>query len=75
MEINMTKTEKLLNAFKKGANLTSKQISARFGLKNPTAAIHALRSEGHTIRFNQHTTKASYFNMSKPTAKVAGQKG
>ena len=68
----MTKTEKLLNAFKKGANLTSKQISARFGLKNPTAAIHSLRSKGHSIRFHEHETKASYFTMSKSMAKVSG---
>lgn len=66
----MTKTEKLLNAFKNGDHLTSKQIMARFGLKNPTAAIHDLRSEGYSIYFNPRKTKASYFNMGKPSRKI-----
>jgi hypothetical protein len=70
MEFNMTKTEKLLNAFQSGARLTSKQIAARFGLKNPTAAIHQLRSEGHMIYFNSRKTMASYFNLGKPTREI-----
>lgn len=66
----MTKTEKLLNAFKNGDHLTSKQIAARFGLKNPTAAIHELRTEGYSIYFNSRKTKASYFSMGKPTREL-----
>lgn len=70
LEIIMTKTEKLLNAFENGARLTSKQIAARFGLKNPTAAIDHLRNEGYAIYFNPRKTKASYFNLGKPSRAV-----
>jgi len=66
----MTKTEKLLNAFENGARLTSRQIAARFGLKNPTAAITALRQEGYSIYFNRRKTKESYFKMGAPTREV-----
>ncbi len=66
----MTKTEKLLNAFENGARLTSKQIKARFGLKNPTAAIDHLRNEGYAIYFNPRKTKASYFNLGKPSREM-----
>jgi len=66
----MTKTEKLLEAFKNGNRLTSKQITARFGLQNPTAAITALRQEGYAIYFNKRKTMASYFNLGRPSRKV-----
>jgi hypothetical protein len=66
----MTKTEKLLDAFKNGTRLTSKQISARFGLKNPTAAITALRKEGYAIHFNKRKTMASYFKLGTPSRAV-----
>ena len=39
----MTKTERLLGALQKGDELTAKQISARFGIANPTATISDLR--------------------------------
>ena len=67
LENIMTKSEKLLNAFANGARLTSKQIASRFGLKNPTAAIDYLRNEGYAIYFNPRKTKASYFNLGKPS--------
>lgn len=66
----MSKIEKLLNAFENGTRLTSKQISARFGLKNPTAAINTLRHEGYAIYFNPRKTMASYFKMGKPSREV-----
>lgn len=66
----MTKTEKLLNAFERGARLTSRQITSRFGLKNPTAAITALRQDGYSIYFNRCKTKESYFKMGRPSRKV-----
>lgn len=56
----MSKIGKLLKAFESGANLTSKQISARFGLKNPTAAISELRQTGHQIQRDRNKTKSFY---------------
>ena len=66
----MTKSEKLLNALENGAHLTTKQIAARFGLKNPSAAINDLRNEGYAIYFNPRKTKASYFNLGKPSREM-----
>lgn len=66
----MTKSEKLLNALETGAHLTAKQIAARFGLKNPSAAINDLRNEGYAIYFNERKTKASFYKLGKPTRSV-----
>ena len=66
----MSKTEKLLNALESGACLTSRQIAARYGLKNPTAAITALRQDGYSIFFNRRKTKESYYKMGRPTREL-----
>jgi predicted ArsR family transcriptional regulator len=51
-----TKQERLIEAFKAGQKLTAKQISARFGIANPTATISDLRLRvGHAVYANQHT--------------------
>lgn len=44
-----TQSAKLLSALEKGEQLTSKQISARFKIANPTAVICNLRSARHLI--------------------------
>lgn len=41
-----TKQSRLLEALKNGEQLTSKQIAARFGIGNPTAAVSDLRLRG-----------------------------
>jgi hypothetical protein len=51
----MTKQERLLQAFRKGEQLTSAQIKARFGVKNPTATVSDLRYAGYAVYANQHT--------------------
>jgi DNA-binding Lrp family transcriptional regulator len=63
----MSKTEKLLNALQKGAHLTSRQISSRFGLKNPTAAISNLRKEGYSIRLDVNKSMKTFYKMNRPT--------
>ena len=51
----MTKSERLLEAFKNGEKLTAAQIKARFGIANPTAAVSDLRLRGgFAIYANQH---------------------
>jgi Mn-dependent DtxR family transcriptional regulator len=59
----MTKTEKLLNAFTNGEELSSKQIASRFGIKNPTAAVSALRMAGYPIYFNERKTRVSSYRL------------
>jgi predicted ArsR family transcriptional regulator len=46
---------RVLEALRKGEKLTAKQISARFGVKNPTATVSNLRYAGFAIYANQHT--------------------
>lgn len=73
-EKQMTKQERLLEAFQNGEALTAKQISARFGVKNPTATVSDLRYSGFAIYANEHkdtkgrvTTK---YRMGKPSREI-----
>jgi len=52
--MKVTKQGRVLEALKTGEKLTSAQIKARFGVKNPTATISNLRFEGHAIYANEH---------------------
>ena len=51
--INITKTEKVLNAMVSGAELTAKQITSRYGVKNVRAVMSKLRTEGYPIFLNK----------------------
>lgn len=50
----VTKSSKLLSALRKGEELTSAQISQRFGIKNPRATVSSLRFQGYAIYANQN---------------------
>ncbi len=51
-----TKTQRLIDALQNGEELTSKQISARFGIANPTATVSDLRlRRGFAVYANQRT--------------------
>lgn len=70
----MTKQERLLEAFQNGEQLTAKQITARFGVKNPTATVSDLRYNGFAIYANEHkdtkgrvTTK---YRLGKPSREI-----
>ena len=51
-----TQTANVANALVNGAELTAKQISARYGVKNVRAVISKLRSEGYSIFLNKRTS-------------------
>ena len=51
--INITKTEKVLNALVNGAELTAKQITHRYGVKNVRAIMSKLRTEGYPVFLNK----------------------
>lgn len=51
----MTKQEKLLKALREGNELTARQITARFGVANPSATVSDLRFAGFAIYANKHT--------------------
>jgi hypothetical protein len=50
----VSKETKVLNALTGGAELTSKQIAARFNVGNPQAVIQSLRFKGYSIYLNNH---------------------
>ena len=51
-----TQTVKVANALVNGAELTAKQISARYNIKNVRAVISQLRSEGFSIFLNKRVS-------------------
>jgi hypothetical protein len=51
----MTKLSRLEAYLKSGSTATPRQITGMFGLQNPTAAIHALRSKGVCVYANEAT--------------------
>jgi len=56
MVTTTTQTAKVANALTNGAELTAKQISARYGVKNVRAVISQLRSEGFSIYLNKRVS-------------------
>lgn len=71
----MTQKQKLIAAFTKGAELTSKQIQARYGIASPTKVISRLRTEdGLAIYSNRKVdTKGRVthkFRLGNPSKKV-----
>ena len=51
-----TQTSKVANALSNGAELTAKQITSRYGVKNVRAVISRLRSEGYSIYLNKRVS-------------------
>jgi transcription initiation factor IIE alpha subunit len=51
-----TQATKVVNALETGAELTAKQISARYGVKNVRAVISQLRTEGYSIFLNKRVS-------------------
>ena len=51
-----TQAAKVANALVNGAELTAKQISHRYGVKNVRAVISKLRSEGFSIYLNKRVS-------------------
>ena len=49
-------TAKVANALVNGAELTAKQITSRYGVKNVSAVISQLRSEGFSIYLNKRVS-------------------
>ncbi len=67
----MTKQSKLLASFQTGNALTAKQITAKFGLKDPVASVRNLREQGHCIYANtvkmHDGTQSTKYRLGKPT--------
>ena len=67
-----TQTAKVAAALINGAELTAKQISARYGVGNVRAVISQLRSEGYSIYLNKRVSSYdgetySKYRLGSPT--------
>ena len=51
-----TQATKVATALETGEELTAKQISARYGVKNTRAVINQLRTEGYSIYLNKRVS-------------------
>ena len=56
MTTTKTQATKVATALETGAELTAKQISARYGVKNVRAVISQLRTEGYSIFLNRRVS-------------------
>ena len=67
-----TQASKVATALSNGAELTAKQISARYGVGNGRAVISQLRSEGYSIYLNKRVSSYdgetySKYRLGSPT--------
>lgn len=74
-KMNVTKQTALLEALKNGEELTAKQITARFGIANPTATVSDLRIRGgFAVYANKRTNKRgetfTKYRLGTPTRAV-----
>ena len=51
-----TKATKVIAALENGTELTAKQISARYGVKNARALISSLRMQGYPVYLNKRVS-------------------
>jgi transcription initiation factor IIE alpha subunit len=69
-----TKAAKVIAAFENGDELSGKQISARFGVKNVRALISSLRMQGYSVYNNQRTNgsgeTSSKYRLGTPSRAV-----
>ena len=67
----MTKIDRLKAFLQSGSTATSKQITGMFGIANPTAAVHSLRSQGVCVYANAATlsngTETTKYRVGQPT--------
>ncbi len=56
MTINTTKAAKVVAALENGTELTAKQISARYGVKNARALVSSLRMQGYPVYLNKRVS-------------------
>ena len=70
-----SKTAKVIAALQNGAELTAKQISARYGVANVRALISSIRMQGYSVYLNKRVSTFdgntySKYRMGTPTRAV-----
>lgn len=70
----MSKQAKLLNHLTTGGEVTARQITGSFGLRNPHEAIRQLRIQGHCIYSNRKSmsdgTVATKYRIGAPSKRM-----
>jgi hypothetical protein len=70
----MSKHAKLLNHLQNGHEVTAKQITGTFGIKNAGRAVHYLREQGNCIYANKVTlsdgTEGTKYRIGKPSKRM-----
>ena len=75
MTANVTKTAKVLAALENGAELTAKQIEARYSVGNARALISSIRMQGYPVYLNKRVSTFngetySKYRLGTPTRSV-----
>ena len=75
MTTTTSKTAKVIAALQNGAELTAKQISARYGVANVRALISSIRMQGYSVYLNKRVSTFdgntySKYRMGTPTRAV-----
>ena len=65
-----TINQRVLEAFEKGQELTSKQISTRFGAGNPQSVVQSLRFAGYPIYLNTKKNGVKKYRLGTPSRRV-----
>ena len=70
----MSKHAKLLNHLQNGHEVTAKQITGTFGIKNASRAVGYLREQGNCIYANKVTlsdgTEGTKYRIGKPSKRM-----
>ena len=56
MTTTTSKTAKVIAALQNGAELTAKQISARYGVANVRALMSSIRMQGYSVYLNKRVS-------------------
>ena len=67
---NMTIQDKVLKAFQSGKELTSEQISSRFGAGNPQAVVQSLRFAGYPVYLNTRKNGVKKYRLGTQSRRV-----
>ena len=74
MSTSVNNSDRFIAAFERGTELTAKQITARYGVKNPRALVSGLRMKGYSIYLNKRTNgfgeTYSKYRLGTPTRAV-----
>lgn len=66
----MSKQAKFLESLKQGNELSAPQVASRFGIKNVTATVSALRAQGFCIYANKSKARGTTYRLGAASRKI-----